>query len=167
MTEKEIQLIIGQSIGIKNICIPNVILKGEWKRELLAEIIKLKEWERPSKMYEADLLYITGKGYLTEVEIKTDINDFERDFYKVIYHSSPLVRNLYYAIPLDLYKRYSIDIDSMTAEKAGIIVVEKKGIRYIKKSPPRAGVKPLTENQKIEFMRLGCMKWFKNWSDLI
>lgn len=166
MTEKEMQLIIARNIGIKNICIPNVILTGEWKKELLADIIALKDWERPSIMYEADLLYITEKGYLTEVEIKTDIKDFERDFYKVVYHSSPLVRNLYYAFPWDLYKWNSESINHMINQKAGIIVVEKKGIKYFKKSPPRAGVKPLTEKQIIEFMRIGCMKWFKNWSDL-
>lgn len=166
MTEKEIQLIIARNIGIKNICIPNIILTGEYKKELLSEIIKLKDWERPSQMYEADLLYITGKGYLTEVEIKIDINDFERDFHKIIFHSSPLVRSLYYAFPIDLYKKHKLKIDMMTTAVAGIITVDKPNIKYVKRSPSRAGVKPLTERQISEFMRIGCMKWFKDWSDL-
>jgi hypothetical protein len=78
MTEKEMQIMLGKHFGIKNICIPNVLMTGEYR----PEIEKLESLKKSSKMYEADLIYITKSGYLTEVEIKVDINDFRSDFNK-------------------------------------------------------------------------------------
>lgn len=110
MTENEMQIIIGKHFGIKNICIPNVLMIGEYKKEMLPEIKKLEAWQKPSKMYEADIVYITKSNYLVEVEIKVDINDFRNDFKKKIYHSSPLVSSLYYAFPEELYKKYEDEL---------------------------------------------------------
>ena len=94
MTETEMQLKLGKHFGIKNICIPNVLMTGEYRKEMLPEIEKLEAWQKPSKMYEADIVYITKSDYLVEVEIKVDINDFRNDFNKKVYHSSPLVSDL-------------------------------------------------------------------------
>lgn len=80
MTEKEMQLMLGKHFGIQYICIPNVLMTGEYKKDILPEIEKLNPWQKPSRMYEADLIYITKSKYLTEVEIKVDINDFRSDF---------------------------------------------------------------------------------------
>ena len=82
MTETEMQLKLGKHFGIQYICIPNILMTGEYKEEMLSEIKKLEPWQKPSKMYEADLIYITKSKYLTEVEIKVDINDFRNDFNK-------------------------------------------------------------------------------------
>lgn len=108
MTEKEMQIMLGKHFGIKNICIPNVLMTGEYR----PEIEKLESLKKSSKMYEADLIYITKSGYLTEVEIKVDINDFRSDFNKKVYHSSPLVSSLYYAFPETLYKKYKDEINN-------------------------------------------------------
>lgn len=160
MTEKEMQLTLGKHFGIQYICIPNVLMTGEYKKDILPEIENLKPWERPSKMYEADFIYITKSGYLTEVKIKVDINDF--DFKKKIYHSSSMVSALYYAFPEELYKKYKDEIHDKTAGIAGIIMVSYD-CKVKAKAPKRKEVAPLTDTQIKNFMRIGCMKWFKEW----
>lgn len=162
MTEKEMQLMLGKHFGIQYICIPNVLMTGEYKKDILPEIEKLKPWERPTRMYEADFIYITKSRYLTEVEIKVDINDFRSDFQKKIYHSSSMVSALYYAFPEELYKKYKDEIHDKTADIAGIITVSYD-CKIMVKAPKRKEVAPLTDTQIKDFMRIGCMKWFKEW----
>lgn len=162
MTEKEMQLMLGKHFGIQYICIPNVLMTGEYKKDILPEVEKLKPWGRPSKMYEADFIYITKSGYLTEVEIKVDINDFRNDFNKKVYHSSPLVSSLYYAFPETLYKKYKDEINDKTAGIAGIIMVSYD-CKVKAKAPKRKNIKALTDIEIKDFMRIGCMKWFKEW----
>lgn len=162
MTEKEMQLTLGKHFGIQYICIPNVLMTGEYKKDILPEIENLKPWERPSKMYEADFIYITKSGYLTEVEIKVDINDFRNDFKKKIYHSSSMVSALYYAFPEELYKKYKDEINDKTAGIAGIIMVSYD-CKVKAKAPKRKNIKALTDIEIKDFMRIGCMKWFKEW----
>ena len=162
MTEKEMQLTLGKHFGIQYICIPNVLMTGEYKKDILPEIENLKPWERPSKMYEADFIYITKSGYLTEVEIKVDINDFRNDFKKKIYHSSSMVSALYYAFPEELYKKYKDEIHDKTAGIAGIIMVSYD-CKIKAKAPKRKNIKALTDIEIKDFMRIGCMKWFKEW----
>lgn len=168
MTETEMQLKLGKHFGIQYICIPNILMTGEYKEEMLSEIKKLEPWQKPSKMYEADLIYITKSKYLTEVEIKVDINDFRNDFKKKIYHSSPLVSALYYAFPEVLYKKYEDEIRERVKEIAGIITVCNYGCKVKAKAPKRKNIKALTDIQIKDFMRIGCMKWFKecvfNWT---
>lgn len=162
MTEKEMQLMLGKHFGIQYICIPNVLMIGEYRKEMVPEIEKLEAWQKPSKMYEADIVYITKSNYLVEVEIKVDINDFRNDFKKKIYHSSSLVSSLYYAFPEELYKKYKDETHDKTAGIAGIITVSY-GCKVKSKAPKRKEVAPLTDTQIKDFMRIGCMKWFKEW----
>ena len=134
-------------------------MTGEYR----PEIEKLESLKKSSKMYEADLIYITKSGYLTEVEIKIDINDFRNDFKKKIYHSSSMVSALYYAFPEVLYKKYEDEIRERVEEIAGIITVCNYGCKVKAKAPKRKEVAPLTDTQIKDFMRIGCMKWFKEW----
>ena len=161
MTEKEMQLMLGKHFGIQYICIPNILMTGEYKEEMLPEIEKLEAWQKPSKMYEADIVYITKSSYLTEVEIKVDINDFRSDFNKKVYHSSPLVSALYYAFPEELYKKHKDEIRERVKEIAGIITVCNYECKVKAKAPKRKNIKALTDTQIKDFMRIGCMKWFK------
>lgn len=158
MTEKDVQIMLGKHFGIKNICIPNVLMTGEYR----PEIEKLESWKKSSKMYEADLIYITKSKYLTEVEIKVDINDFRSDFNKKVYHSSPLVSALYYAFPLEIYKKHKDEIRERVKEIAGIITVSYD-CEVKAKAPKRKNIKALTDIEIKDFMRIGCMKWFKEW----
>lgn len=70
MTESDIQNVLGKYLFRKKICIPNVSMYCPGKTE-----------------YEADFIYFDlNTQYLTEVEIKTDIHDFRRDFKKKRLH---------------------------------------------------------------------------------
>ncbi|WP_289146493.1 hypothetical protein [uncultured Megamonas sp.] len=163
MTEKEMQLTLGKHFGIQYICIPNVLMTGEYKKDILPEIENLNPWERPSRMYEADIVYITKSDYLVEVEIKVDINDFRNDFKKKIYHSSSIVSALYYAFPEVLYKKHEDEIRERVEGIAGIITVCNYGCKIKAKAPKRKNIKALTDIEIKDFMRIGCMKWFKEW----
>lgn len=50
---------------------------GEYKKEMLPEIKKLEAWQKSSKMYEADIVYITKSDYLS-VNIFTESFGKER-----------------------------------------------------------------------------------------
>lgn len=144
MTEEKIQQMIAEQIGFANICIPNVTML--WYGS-----------------YEADLVYISKRNYLTEVEIKISMSDFYADFKKRVYHASDLVRTFYYAFHEDFYLANRDKIDKkLDGSSTGIITVneEEPFIYYWKKAKARKGVKPLTTQELYRLMRLGCMKWF-------
>ena len=83
MNETDIQYVLGRHLFLKKICIPNVNMYCVGKTE-----------------YEADFIYFDLKTrYLTEIEIKTSIQDFRNDFKKKRYHDCENVKYLYYAIP--------------------------------------------------------------------
>lgn len=106
MTEQDIQYALGQHLFLKNVCIPNVLMSGVKKAP-----------------YEADFIYFNlNKLHLTEVEIKTDINDFRNDFKKACYHDNHNVMYLYYAVPRSLYDDHWDVIDEMLGN-AGLILL--------------------------------------------
>lgn len=75
--------------------------------------------------YEADFIYFDLKiRYITEVEIKTSIQDFKRDFKKKRYHDCENVKYLYYAVPRSLYNDHSDDIDKLLGN-AGLILIDE------------------------------------------
>lgn len=152
MDEIRIQKALGKHLFLQNVCIPNVLM-----------------YQKGHKEYEADLIYFGRKSnYLTEVEIKVDIYDFRADFKKENYHNHPNVRQLYYAIPTDLYLKYKDEIDERI-DDAGLILIDElmdyNGIiygkvnRFHKKAKPRKNTIPLTERDKFHYLKLGCMKW--------
>ena len=49
--------------------------------------------------YEADLVILNKRGYLTEIEIKRSWEDFMADFKKSHTHDAPQVYELYYCLP--------------------------------------------------------------------
>lgn len=161
MTEEIISKTIAQHIGFTNICIPNVLLTGKMNKNT-------NDWRKEfgyGGQYEADLIYISKARYLTEVEIKISMSDFMADFNKLVYHSSVLVRNFYYAFPQEFYEKYSKKIsETLETGDAGIMSVGKKYpfVAYKKRAKARKNVEPLTDEKLRNFMRIGCMKWFTN-----
>lgn len=141
------QKAIAKGFWKSNICIPNVLM-----------------YTYPG-YYEADLIMISKSDYVTEVEIKVTIMDFQADFRKKRQHCSPEVRRLYYAFPERIYKRNEAEIRPLLEEiGAGIILVTltPNGLMpsiELEPSKIRSNVK-LTLERKMELMKLGCMKWF-------
>ena len=92
--------------------------------------------------YEADFVYFNlNTLHLTEVEIKTDINDFKNDFKKARYHDNHNVMYLYYADTFDCRGN----------------IYEFGG--FVKKAKRIKGSVKLNEQEKEYYMRIGCMKW--------
>ena len=110
VTEYDIIQALGYHLFLKYICIPNVLMRGYKCHE-----------------YEADLIYFKmNQRYLTEVEVKTNIEDFKRDFKKQRYHDSVNVKYFYYAMPIDMYQKHQEFIDEKLQEVgAGLILIDE------------------------------------------
>lgn len=152
MREHDIQAELGCHYGVKKgqIVVPNVLLGS----------------------YEADFITITKSDYLIEVEIKISISDFRADFKKKHYHDCPEVNALYYALPKELYEKHRGEVEE-SCEKVGagiILIGEQKLPKWdsyyldgIAKKPKLRKAKPLTVYQKLNFARLGCLRWPALW----
>mgnify|MGYP003290876728 CR=1 FL=1 len=110
-------------------------------------------------LYEADFVYINKNNYLTEVEIKISIADFKADFKKKHFLSCIHIRSLYYAMPFSMWKEHNEVINEMVKSVgAGLIVVGDVSPTVVIKAALR-DVKPLTTQELINYMRIGCLKW--------
>ena len=156
MTEKEIALILAlKKFNVRrNLIVPNV----SWGLDF---------------RYEIDLLVVTPALYATEVEIKTSFSDLKKDFDKKHFHDDERIKNLWFAIPKDIYKKSA----ELIPDEAGIIVIRKnkdysewddKNIwnkYYIKtmRAPKQRKAKKLTEKEHKNLQRLMAMRY---WSFL-
>lgn len=141
---------------VKKICIPNVSMYCPGRTE-----------------YEADFIYFDLKTqYLTEVEIKTDIHDFRRDFLKKRYHDCKNVKYLYYAMPRSLYEENRNEINFFLKD-AGLILIDEidtddfKGNIYefggfVRRAKARDDWYELSPTELMHYLRIGCMKWVVN-----
>lgn len=146
MNESDIQYILGQHLFLRKICIPNVSMYCVGKTE-----------------YEADFIYFDLKTrYITEVEIKTSIQDFRRDFKKKRYHDCANVKYLYYAIPRCVYSNHREEINNMLGD-AGLILIDEfdRGslLEFAKRAKARKDAYPLSPSGLMHYLRIGCMKW--------
>lgn len=153
MTEQDIQYVLGEHLFRKKICIPNVSMYCTDRTE-----------------YEADFIYFDLKTqYLTEVEIKTDIHDFRRNFNKKRYHDCKNVKYLYYAMPRSMYEENRNEINFFLKD-AGLILIDEidtddfRGNIYefggfARCAKPRKDVYPLSNKELMYYLRIGCMKW--------
>lgn len=153
MTEKDIQVVLGKHLFRNNICIPNVSMYCPGKTE-----------------YEADFVYFSMETqFLTEVEIKTNFQDFKNDFKKKRYHDCKNVKYLYYAMPRNLYEENRNEINFFFKD-AGLILIDEidsddfRGNIYefggfIKRAKQRKEAYPLSDKELMYYLRIGCMKW--------
>lgn len=97
MTKTEIQKLFAYQYGLlnNNLVLPNITMGSLGAR------------------YEADLIYINKRRYVSEVEIKISMSDFKADFKKKVYHNSDIVRQFYYLFPNDLYIENSQEIERL------------------------------------------------------
>ena len=125
-------------------------------------------WRPHNTEYEADFIYFDLKTrYVTEVEIKTSIEDFRRDFKKDHQHDNWNVKYLYYAIPIEVYALNKTEILDAIGNNGLILItykVRKDGaiieqVDFKKRAKARKGTIPLNQNKLEYFMKIGCMKW--------
>ena len=151
MTEKEVQCLIAERLGLGVVTIPNVLMIPS---------------NHTGYGYEADLLYFrTQSPYLYEVEIKCYYNDFINDFKKKKYHNNDNIRGLYYAFPDEIWECHKDDIQDALKEKnpgAGIMIASyRSSYNLFFKRCKLKKVKRLTVEQQMHYMRIGCYKWWK------
>lgn len=108
-------------------------------------------------LHECDLLVMSKKGYLTEIEIKVSSSDLKKDMEKRHQHRSKKIKSLYFAIPW-----YLLDDKDYIPARAGIIVVsEKRQISIVRTPRTNKHARALTEKERFQFVRLGS---FRIWS---
>lgn len=155
-TEDSLSSRLGRLYGIERglDCGPNIIMDRYWKI-----------WERQdqySGCYEADFLYITNSNYLYEVEVKISIADFRADQKKDNYHNHPDVRGFLYCVPAELYFAHASEIERTCKDKgAGLIIVYEHESGTLLRPKIRKGVKPLSDNGYIYYLRLFAKKWVR------
>lgn len=116
--------------------------------------------------HEVDLLVLSKAGYAREIEIKISKQDLKKDKQKLHNHTSSRIRQLYFAIPEEIY-------DDSTLEhipgRAGLLIVEKGGypkpfqlynyhVRIIRKAKINRYAEKWTEKEIADIARLGAMR---------
>lgn len=109
--------------------------------------------------WEADLLVISKRGYLTEIEIKISKADLIADARKHKFHIidrhpyNKLIKNFYYAIPEHLESVFPVKY----LERAGLILVPNnmdEPCRVKHKAPTNKLAEPLTAEMQMKALRL-------------
>lgn len=117
--------------------------------------------------YEADLLVMTGSGYLIEVEVKISLSDLKRDASKSKWHSDAfnnLISRFYYAIPKVLWEKASTR--DHIRPGAGVIIADGPDpLGYFARIEIEADrnmrARPLTQRQQFDLARVGS---YRAWS---
>lgn len=142
MTSTEIEIAIANKWGVRqSIIVPNI----SWGFDI----------------HECDLLIVSNRGYLTEIEIKISKSDLKKDLEKRHKHESQKIKYLFFAVP----KKLESCID-LIPERAGIIICEKNQYNNIKvvilRKPIRnIYAKPISDQEKYLIARLGTMRIFR------
>ena len=115
--------------------------------------------------HECDMLIVTKKCYLTEVEIKISLSDLKADFKKKHQHKDENIKNFYYAFPEEM-KEKAI---KLIPEEAGILIAVKKhsnsGYEYrdiecYRKPKINKEAKPINDIVLSRIYRLGYLRYW-------
>ena len=119
--------------------------------------------------HECDVLVCSKAGYLTEIEIKRSWADFLADFAKDHDHSSELIKNLYYCVPLCLKDKVIEFLRNVPEDRkndfrysAGVITYSEDGVLTTWcVARPNWIAKKLFIEQRFEMARLEAMRVVK------
>lgn len=92
-------------------------------------------------LHECDLLLMSDKGYLTEIEIKISKADLKKDQSKSHGHVSKRIKFLYFAVP---ERMQGDDCIALVPERAGIVVVRDRSKEN--RTPDCLILRPAREN---------------------
>lgn len=108
--------------------------------------------------HEIDLLIVSQSGYCTEVEIKISISDLKADFKKKHSHESIRIKHFFYAVPEKMKDKALL----LIPEHAGLITIHENNdhrfARQEKGCVANSQAIPLTDKERINIGRLGCMR---------
>ena len=141
MTYIDIELAIVNYFGIRqNIIVPNCYITFG-----------------TSKDHECDLLIIKRSGYAFEVEIKVSKADLKADLKKKHSHEDERLKNLYYAMPKNLYEECK-DLIPINAGAISINQFDNDFFASIERFAPNKKCRKLTDIEQLKFARLGVMR---------
>lgn len=113
-----------------------------------------------SNYYLADLMWVTGSGYATEIEIKTSISDWRADNYKSKWCGlPPYISRFIYCVPENL------GMPDFVPEFAGIWHVKKRGERNIVgvvRAPKRIGKEKVPDKVMHQWMSNLYYRYWQN-----
>lgn len=148
LTIDEIEVAIAKSRDFS--CVANTVVFNVYG---LSELLPIG--------HECDVLVMTKAGYLAEIEIKRSWSDFLADFRKAHKHESRLIKRFYYCVPESIFRRVMEYIENAEDEYkcAGVAFYTEDGRVWIRRGARvRDDALKLTDEQKLEVLRLGCMK---------
>lgn len=120
--------------------------------------------------WEADLLICSRAGFLTEIEIKVNIQDWRNDKKKRKFipksdggraYGWGFIKQFYYAVPAEMAHRH---VEIGIPEWAGVYSIEKvpgfiiAGANLIKPAQILSNHRKLTDKQLLEFARLAAIR---------
>ncbi len=113
-------------------------------------------------VHECDLLIMSKSGYCTEVEIKVSKADLIKDASKEHGHKSDKIQALFFAVPIELK---DIALQYIPTQ-AGLFTIEYRPNNKVKKyivscvkpTTVNKQARKLTEQEILQFYRLGCMR---------
>ena len=109
-------------------------------------------------VHECDLFVLTKNGYRIEIEIKVSRADLVKDKTKSHGHNNIKIKKLFFAIPEKLNVP---EIIVHVPERAGIIVVDKKGrCKIIRAATVRSDAKKLDDSYVMKLLRLAYLRYW-------
>ena len=115
--------------------------------------------------HECDILALSASNYAHEIEIKISVSDLKKDFQKSHSHISidNKIRCLWFAAPETMLEA----MKEFVPVNAGIIIVRTIAnhcrARIIRKAAPKKTARKFTEDEKLQLLRLGAMRY---WSTI-
>lgn len=112
--------------------------------------------------YEADLIAVTDRGYVIEVEVKVSLTDLKRDAAKAKWRSRDFrekVSRFYYAMPAALWEKTAAQ--ACVPEFAGVIVVGDDRRARVIREAKRQEARALNDRERYDLARVGS---FRAWS---
>ena len=142
--------------------------KFDYIRNLV--VFNVNGWSEKLPIYhECDMLSMSKRGYLTEVEIKRTWSDFLADFKKTHKHDNRgIIKYFYYCIPKDMLEKAYDKLSENNVTYSGIITYNED--LYFETHPYRSkdgskifdfkmkSFKALDEEGRFELARLGAIR---------
>lgn len=113
--------------------------------------------------YEADLLALSERGWLREIEVKISVSDLKADQKKAKHKKWESPRNpvseLYYAMPNDVWEK--VKDAPPIPDHAGVIVVGiSGGHNYIRHASRHEYSRTLFLEERVQLARLGVIRYW-------
>ncbi len=149
ITTPEIEVAIMEGFDLrKNIIVPNI--------------------QSGLGLHECDVLLLRPTGYGVEFEIKLTKSDLMKDFKKEHHHESELIKEVYYAVPMNLVSTCLRVLDP----RYGVIGIRRDGdmnpvMEIVRETTHNQSARKWTDAEAFKLAKLGAMRLCKIKKELI